>query len=419
MDSGKVASLNGVKFNQKKIKVETLRNNGSFTVQDKIYTNNGSFTVHNKTYSNKCWLIAFHDGLRILKIIDPKRFTIENLMNVASFMEQHEEFDTFKLAHIKGFEKMITLFPRVKVHVFISGNSYDTTPDPSVVFGEGDQIIRILNSPGHFEFIISEDSIFIGNKAEKVSSEEIRSQQSESFKHFQYIQQQRAAEVENEAYAHALEQEQQQEEESRVLANQRCADESLAYALQQQEEESRVLANQRLADEAYAHALEQQQEEEARILANQRLADEELARVQQQQEEEARVIALAKHHQRVDEAIARALQQQREEEARVRVIALAKHHQRVDEAIARALQQQHEEEARLRVIANYQRCVDEAIARALQQQIQQEEDARVLANQLRADAEYARVLEQQRKDEVNNLVFARSVYQEVNGVPFA
>jgi len=117
-------------------------------------------------YTNKCCFIAIFDGLMALGIsyIRSLEITPLILMIVSDFLELDTMIDTDNVEHKKCLEYLVGQLPDIKLHFFIGkiiNNSWTTTPDPSVIIGTGNRIIRILNKGYHFEFITTSTEQFV------------------------------------------------------------------------------------------------------------------------------------------------------------------------------------------------------------------------------------------------------------------
>lgn len=119
--------------------------------------NNGQIGT---TYSNKCFFISLSQGL------DKLNFNIGpiELIYISGFHDETAMIDTDNLAHAKIVQFLADIFNTIQIQVFIGkyiDNCWMTTPDYSAKFGNGPNIIRILNKGHHFELITTTNTAFI------------------------------------------------------------------------------------------------------------------------------------------------------------------------------------------------------------------------------------------------------------------
>jgi len=178
---GKVESLETIrksptsKFTDIALEVETKANGGNV-----------------EFYTNKCCFISIYDGLIYLGIteINTLKITPLILMMIADFLEFDTMIDTDDIEHKRCLEYLVSQLPDIKLHFFIGksiNNSWTTTPDPTVIIGNGNRIIRILNKGCHFEFITTRTEQFV--RTPNKSSEFYIQQQKEEEKNIRlYLQ---------------------------------------------------------------------------------------------------------------------------------------------------------------------------------------------------------------------------------------
>lgn len=132
----------------------------------KTVSNNGTVKINQIEFTNKCFFISLYNGLVLNQIstINNRPLSVGNLMIHSSFLNINEMIDTDNKSHINSINQLITYLPQIQIHVFIGqyiDDHWYTTPDPSVVFGKGNIIIRILNKHDHFEYICNDKQDFV------------------------------------------------------------------------------------------------------------------------------------------------------------------------------------------------------------------------------------------------------------------
>lgn len=134
----------GYRFNEISIRVTTEPNSGML------------FEI----YWNKCFFIALSHGLKKLGYdVDPL-----TLMKICGFLDPFEMIDTDKPEHARLIQFLADTFEEFQICVYIGSNvagQWYTTPDYSAKFGNGPNIIRILNKGVHFELITSSSDEFV------------------------------------------------------------------------------------------------------------------------------------------------------------------------------------------------------------------------------------------------------------------
>ena len=159
MDNTSILDMSVINFGKVR-SLETMRDSPTSKFTDialEVTTKSNGGNV-GYDYTNKCCFISIYDGLMYLGItyIRSLEITPLILMIVADFLEPDTMIDTDNVDHKKCLEYLVSQLPDVKLHFFIGkriNNSWTTTPDPSVIIGTGNRIIRILNKGCHFEFI--------------------------------------------------------------------------------------------------------------------------------------------------------------------------------------------------------------------------------------------------------------------------
>ena len=151
--------------------LEVLRQDSSYTfkqlaIECQTLYNNGGVTENGTNYSNKCCFWAIYHGLLHNQIyyVSGEKVSVFRLMKLADFVNRYELIDTDKLEHQLSIGKLMMYLPNVQLHFFIGrlvNGNWQTTPDPSVEFGKGTVIIRILNMGAHFEFITNPNTDFV------------------------------------------------------------------------------------------------------------------------------------------------------------------------------------------------------------------------------------------------------------------
>jgi len=178
----------------------------SLAIDVETEPNKGVVNTIKITYTNKCCFIAICDGLKNKLSLELTPF---DLMSLANFLEPDTLVDTYNPKHLACLEQLVEYLPDIKLHFFIgqySGNKWKTTPDPSVIIGKGNEIIRILNKGCHFEFIKTCKNQFVRS-----------SNKSSEF----YIQQQHDEEQRIKTYFSDQEMAKRLEEEDRLEFNKR------------------------------------------------------------------------------------------------------------------------------------------------------------------------------------------------------
>lgn len=142
------------KFNQLSIPVKTMFNNGV------IKTPNGYIT-------NGCCFKSIAHGMRsngIRRVLNKYPVSSLNLIRIANYKDINIILDTDNDIHLKCLEMLVKKIPELQLHFFFGmfvGNQWMTGPDPSIIIGKGPCVIRILNKPGHFEYITNDAKEFV------------------------------------------------------------------------------------------------------------------------------------------------------------------------------------------------------------------------------------------------------------------
>ena len=166
------------------LNMEEMRKNPNIMFSDtavdvETYSNNGKISMFSKEYMNKCFFISIVHGFRLNDI----KLKINNLPNIdTSYMNviDIDNYYAYKLAeshrmlnnvmidtnnplHAKIIEKIAQDNGVTLAFFYGSYNhksrGWKTAPNPWINFGTGRTVIKILNKPNHFEYIISCDSI--------------------------------------------------------------------------------------------------------------------------------------------------------------------------------------------------------------------------------------------------------------------
>lgn len=167
MDRPNILDMSVINFGKVR-SLETLRDSPTSKFTDialKVETKSNGGNV-GYDYTNKCCFISIYDGLMYLGItyIRSLEITPLILMIVADFLEPDTMIDTDNVDHKKCLEYLVSQLSDIKLHFFIGkmiNNSWTTTPDPTVIIGTGNRIIRILNKGCHFEFITTSTEQFV------------------------------------------------------------------------------------------------------------------------------------------------------------------------------------------------------------------------------------------------------------------
>lgn len=142
------------KVDQISIPVETLPNNGMIGQITSDY-------ISDDVYFSKCWFIAMSQGLK------NHGYDLEplDLMQICGFMDQFEMIDTDKSVHRRQLVSLADIFNDIKIHVFVGfkkGDKWCVVPDHYDTFGQGPNIIRILDKgKDHFELITTDGHMFL------------------------------------------------------------------------------------------------------------------------------------------------------------------------------------------------------------------------------------------------------------------
>lgn len=152
----RLISLDGLRRNtsyirtQVGIPITTRSNNG---VVEEISDN----TVPTRIFFNKCFFISLSHGTGGL-------YSPLDLMKMCGFMDPVAMIDTDSPNHAICIQFLADVL-NVQIQVFIGFQGNDglwyTTPDYTAKFGEGVNIIRILNKGVHFELITTDPDVFV------------------------------------------------------------------------------------------------------------------------------------------------------------------------------------------------------------------------------------------------------------------
>ena len=111
-------------------------------------------------YFGKCFFIALSHGLKKINI----QYTPIDLMEISGFMHPTDIIDTDNHAHAKCIQFLVDILETIQIHIFVGKKDdkgkWSTTPDYSAKFGEGINVIRILNMGIHFELITTDPNVF-------------------------------------------------------------------------------------------------------------------------------------------------------------------------------------------------------------------------------------------------------------------
>lgn len=152
--------------------------------------NNGLVKTNRRSYRNKCLFISIEHIFRKYNIptIQIQNRVVPALaiefMKIANFMDLQTMFDTDNSEHLICLQKLLNMIPFLQLQFFIGQQNDDqqwvTTPDPSIILGDGNIIGRILNKGAHFELILDEDEKFV-YKPRSMTSDIVIAQQERMF----------------------------------------------------------------------------------------------------------------------------------------------------------------------------------------------------------------------------------------------
>ncbi len=170
----------------RQLSLEEHRSNPKYTfsaISIPVTTQHNSGVTFDDTkkirYTNKCCFIAIEHGMKALginrmrNVINGRisRITAFELMKAVNFLEKDTQIDTFNPKHQDKLELLTKCFDGIQLQFFVGTKIKDTwraPVDPSAVFGKGNLIIRILNKPGHFEFITTDQDAFLRHETVKL-----------------------------------------------------------------------------------------------------------------------------------------------------------------------------------------------------------------------------------------------------------
>jgi len=160
---------------QESLRTHRANPQGTFSQQrHRVYTiqNSGSFPIKDIQYTNKCCAISICDGLRTLgwkELIITDLITLPlcpwTIVLLMGFETTHEMFDSNRPEHQAMIYRLLYLCPYLRLEFFFGHQGRDewfTTQEPCAIFGNGPNVVRILNKDGiHFECIISSEQPFL------------------------------------------------------------------------------------------------------------------------------------------------------------------------------------------------------------------------------------------------------------------
>lgn len=146
------------------------------------YPNDGVIVHDDIIYTNKCFFISISQGLLLNQINymnDSKkgRKIIQNAFNIMKEIDFIDQNSPFELTNISYLNKLENLFPNIKILIYFGSFQKSDTlldsikfcdPEPKMIIGKGEVIIRLCLCDGHYTLIISEEGFIREQKSKTI-----------------------------------------------------------------------------------------------------------------------------------------------------------------------------------------------------------------------------------------------------------